>query len=210
MPSLRMSASDFVSVLSSPMNTPAQPGRPRQPRQLIVVAEVDRDLRDPLLVEPRRGHRSEEIEAALLRLAREAVQIVVDEDDVALRDGGDFRHDLVDLAHAEQPAVERGDRAERAVHRTAARGLRGDVLVAVLLEDPAIRQEHACRRWCRRRSAAQRGRPRRPRSTAGQSVSHSPTNSASAYCAASSGHERRVDAAHDDRNAARSRNWAAI
>ena len=115
------------------------PCRPRQLRQLLVVSEIDRHLRDPALVEPCVGHRAKQIEAALLRLAGEAVQVVVHEDDVAFLDAAHLVDDVGDVAHPEQAAVERGDGTERAVHGTAARGLRRHVLVPVLLENGAVR-----------------------------------------------------------------------
>ena len=107
-------------------------------RQLVVVAEVDGDLRDPLLVEFGVLHRSEQVQAPLLRLPRESIQVVVDEDDVSSRNGSQFRDDVIDRSHAEEATIEDGHRAEGAIHGTAPGGLRRDVLVGVLLENAAI------------------------------------------------------------------------
>ncbi len=42
-------------------------GRAGHARQLVVVAEIDRDLRDPALVETSVGHRLKQFQAALAR-----------------------------------------------------------------------------------------------------------------------------------------------
>src|SRR6185369_8209265 len=97
----------------------------RKLEELRIVGHVHRRLAHPSLADARFDDGAQQRLRALDVLLARAEQVVVDEEDEVLLDQPQLLDDGLDRALAIAAAVERGDAAERAVERAAARGLDG-------------------------------------------------------------------------------------
>ena len=176
------------------------PGSRGQRQQFLIVGEVDRGLRHPFLAEVRRRERPEQVLGARDVIGPGADQVVVHDQDPLLPNRPELAHDVRDGPLAVAGAVERGDAAERAVHRTAARRLDGAerVVAGQQVVPGRPNRVHVGEASVVPRLQAARGRVRehlRPDGVGlpGDDRIHVPRRLVDAH--------RRVDAPHDDRDA---------